>query len=206
MRSQGKITYWKGEKGYGFITPDSGAKQVFVHVSAFKSRNKQPKVNQLVSFDLATDRQGRPCAARVVAAGEKIPGEIKRNDKNLWAAGAVLYLLVVGLTVLAGYIPIWVFLVYIVASLLTYAFYKVDKSAASKSAWRVQESTLHFLALLGGWPGAIIAQQFLRHKTRKEEFRFVFWLTVLLNSGFYAWLFTSSGTAFLMALKDAVVG
>lgn len=67
---------------------------------------------------------------------------------------------------------------------------------------RTQESTLHGLSLIGGWPGALIAQQSLRHKTRKEEFRFVFWLTVVINIGVFVWLFTDTGSAVLGSLLD----
>jgi len=49
-----------------------------------------------------------------------------------------------------------------------------SKSAARKGAWRTQESTLHLLSLVGGWPGALVAQQKLRHKSKKQSFRFVF--------------------------------
>lgn len=66
-------------------------------------------------------------------------------------------------------------------SLVTYTVYALDKSAARRRRHRVPERTLHLLALFGGWPGALLAQQRLRHKTRKAAFRAVFWLTVLLN-------------------------
>jgi len=56
-----------------------------------------------------------------------------------------------------------------------------DKPAASANAQRTPEITLHGLALAGGWPGALLAQQFLRHKSTKQEFRQTFWGTVLLN-------------------------
>jgi hypothetical protein len=39
MRVKGKITHWNGQKGYGFITPSAGEKQVFVHISSFENRH-----------------------------------------------------------------------------------------------------------------------------------------------------------------------
>ncbi len=66
-------------------------------------------------------------------------------------------------------------------SVATYAVYALDKSAARRKRRRVPERTLHLLALLGGWPGALLAQQRLRHKSGKPAFLRVFWLTVLLN-------------------------
>lgn len=74
-----------------------------------------------------------------------------------------------------------------VLSLLTFIIYALDKSAAKNGAWRAEESTLHLLSLAGGWPGALIAQQKLRHKSKKQSFRSVFWVTVLLNCGAFAW-------------------
>lgn len=70
---------------------------------------------------------------------------------------------------------------YATASVVTYAIYAWDKRAAIKKRQRVSEKTLHWLALLGGWPGAWCAQQQLRHKTQKTAFRRVFWVTVVLN-------------------------
>jgi cold shock CspA family protein len=83
MRTQGKITHWNEQKGYGFITPAAGAKQVFVHISALNNRRQPPKLKQLISFSLSTDKQGRPCAEKVIPAGEKQPGESKRTASIL---------------------------------------------------------------------------------------------------------------------------
>lgn len=201
MRTRGKITFWKDEKGYGFITPASGEKEVFVHINSFANRSRSPGIGQLVEFNLSTDTKGRPCAVRVNRPREKLTRD-KRNDKLLYVLGAVIFLAVVAVTVAVGSIPVQVLLVYVVASSLTYFVYAWDKSAARVDAWRTQESTLHGLSLIGGWPGALIAQQVLRHKSKKEEFRFVFWLTVVINICFFLWLFTDSGSAVLGGLLD----
>jgi len=70
---------------------------------------------------------------------------------------------------------------YCLLSLLTFALYAIDKQAARRGRWRTRESTLHLLALCGGWPGAWLAQRWIRHKSRKAAFQLRFWLTVLLN-------------------------
>ncbi|MCS6126551.1 DUF1294 domain-containing protein [Shewanella baltica] len=70
---------------------------------------------------------------------------------------------------------------YLTLSLLTFIAYAIDKSAAKRGKWRTKESTLHLLALMGGWPGALFAQNVLRHKSVKASFRNVFWLTVVAN-------------------------
>ncbi|GAB4290608.1 MAG: hypothetical protein Kow0096_04210 [Thiohalomonadaceae bacterium] len=66
--------------------------------------------------------------------------------------------------------------------------YARDKAAARRQARRTPEKTLHLLALLGGWPGAWCAQQWLRHKAHKQPFRALFWITVLLNPAATAYL------------------
>ena len=82
MQTTGKITHWKADKGFGFITPSSGEKQVFVHISSFSNRNPRPRLNELVTFTLSSDKQGRPCAVQVTREGEK-PIRMARRDKTL---------------------------------------------------------------------------------------------------------------------------
>lgn len=87
-------------------------------------------------------------------------------------------------------IPNWVAGLYLASSVVCFAVYATDKSAAVAGRWRVPESTLLFLGLVGGWPGAIMAQELLRHKSSKAEFRVAFWATVALNVLVFIWLFT----------------
>ncbi|WP_205964290.1 DUF1294 domain-containing protein [Ramlibacter agri] len=77
----------------------------------------------------------------------------------------------------------WVFIaaIYVVASVVAFCTYAFDKNAARRRARRISENTLHLLALAGGWPGAWLAQQLLRHKSSKAAFLSVFRITVALN-------------------------
>lgn len=84
-------------------------------------------------------------------------------------------------------------------SLVSFLVYGFDKHRASAGGRRVPEQTLHLLALLGGWPGALLGQRRFRHKTRKVPFLIAFWASVMLHVavvGVVVFLFlTRSGAA-----------
>ncbi|WP_235840234.1 DUF1294 domain-containing protein [Citrifermentans pelophilum] len=82
--------------------------------------------------------------------------------------------------------------VYLAAGTAAAAAYAADKRAAEQGRRRVAERTLHLLGLLGGWPGASLAQWAFRHKTRKRRFVLVFRVTALVNCGALA-LFVAFG-------------
>lgn len=100
----------------------------------------------------------------------------------------VIFLALLFLAVALGKLPIWLPLIYLVISVVTFFFYAMDKRAATRAQWRTPENTLHALALFCGWPGALLAQQSLRHKSSKKNFQIIFWVTVAVNSGLLAWL------------------
>jgi uncharacterized membrane protein YsdA (DUF1294 family) len=54
----------------------------------------------------------------------------------------------------------------------------IDKRKAASGQWRTPEATLHLFELLGGWPGAFLAQRIFYHKTAKAGYQLVFWLIV----------------------------
>jgi len=204
MRNKGKIKSWNDKKGFGFIMPSAGGKQVFVHIKAFSNRKRYPVINQIVTYALSTDRQGRPCAVEATLAGDRLPEKTTRVYGSLPVIGAAFFLVVVGISVLTAKMPPLILTIYLVASLLTFIMYAVDKSAAKEGSWRTQESTLHLLSLAGGWPGALVAQQTLRHKSKKRSFRSVFWVMVFLNCGVYIWLSTPTGASTLQTLIASV--
>jgi len=202
MRIKGKISSWNDEKGYGFIEPFAGGKRVFIHIKAFPTRTRRPDVNQVVAYTLSTDKQGRPCAANATFAGARLPLKTRRSTGILLIAGASIFLLSVALAGITRQVPLVIFAAYLIASLVTFIVYAFDKAAAVKGDWRTPESTLHMLSVLGGWPGALIAQQSLRHKSRKQPFRIVFWFTVIANCGAFAWLLSPSGSTMLRSLLE----
>lgn len=78
-------------------------------------------------------------------------------------------------------LPLWLGGLYLLMSLLTFISYARDKRAAERGQWRTSEIMLQLQALLCGWPGALLARQWLRHKSSKVSFSLVLWLMVLLN-------------------------
>jgi uncharacterized membrane protein YsdA (DUF1294 family) len=92
---------------------------------------------------------------------------------------------------LGGGVSVAVPAFYAAASLVTFAVYAFDKSAARNQRWRTSERTLHLLALAGGWPGAVIAQKMLHHKNRKQPFQNCFLASVIANCAALAWLLCS---------------
>jgi uncharacterized membrane protein YsdA (DUF1294 family) len=73
-----------------------------------------------------------------------------------------------------------------VMSLACFIAYGLDKRQAGNGGRRVSERTLHLMAFLGGWPGALLAQRQFHHKTQKLPFRIVFWMVIALHVGVVA--------------------
>lgn len=89
---------------------------------------------------------------------------------------------------------------YFTLSLLSFAAYAIDKSAARKGTWRISENNLHVLDFLGGWPGGFLAQRLLRHKTSKPAFQRIYWVTVVLHCALVGWLLSPYGSDVLRTL------
>ena len=92
---------------------------------------------------------------------------------------------------LLGSLPVFVALGYVLMAPVSFALYWHDKVSAMRSRQRTPEATLHLADLLGGWPGGLIAQQVLRHKTAKTSYQVAYWLTVIANLSAVAFLMRS---------------
>ena len=188
MRHVGRITDWNDQKGYGFVCPNGGGERAFVHIRAFEKRSRRPLDGELISYEPERDERRRLNALRVRAVTNSAkPLQFQRTWLPRRTLG-VLALLAIALAAYAGEIPSTVMLFYGAMSLIAFFAYGLDKSAARTRRWRTQESTLHLFELLGGWPGALIAQGSFHHKTRKLSFQITFWLIIAINIGVLAWL------------------
>jgi uncharacterized membrane protein YsdA (DUF1294 family)/cold shock CspA family protein len=199
----GTITKWDDGKGFGFITPKNGGKQVFVHINDFNKKYQRPKEGLSIIFRLSKDKKGRLCASKVFP--QIAEDELSKADsqKLLSLIISIIFICVLIALILLKKLPQSIMAIYFIASVITFILYATDKSAAQAGKWRTRESTLHLFSLAGGWPGAAIAQRFLRHKSKKIKFKVVYWITVIINCGILAWLLTPEGANQLeIILKD----
>lgn len=198
MKTQGKIVKWEADKGFGFIAPVDGSKQVFLHISNMP-RGITPTQGLLLEYQLSRDKQGRVHASHVCIPDA---GLLPTADGFALIAAGLFMLLVAGSAAL-GFLLWPLFWLYMFMSVTSFVLYWRDKRAAQRNEWRVPEKILHWMALLGGWPGALYAQQRLRHKSRKTSFRLVFVVTVVLNLALLVWLHLPEGRASQMGLAES---
>ena len=212
-RRAGRITGWNDNKGYGFVTPHDGGARAFVHIKAFQQATRRPVDGDLISYATRVDGKGRVNAVDVRFAGQWVaaPRPVPRNAARRRApmripraAIAVAFLAVAVALMLMGIAPALLTMVYLVMSAVSYIAYVLDKDAAGRRRrQRVPESTLHAMDTLGGWPGGLIAQQQIRHKTVKASFQTGFWVSVVINLLGVAALWYSGIAA---QVSDAVLG
>lgn len=174
-RQRGVIRTWKAAQGYGFLAPEQGGEEVFVHITAVVAGRHRLGPGTVVTYALDRDAQQRPRAVNVrVGPGLGPP-------LRLALLASSLFLIAVGVISWLGLLPPWIVLVYLLLSGFTALVYRFDKIQATQGQRRVPEATLHLLDALGGWPGALIAQWALHHKTRKAAYQMIFWLLVGLH-------------------------
>ncbi|WP_309497527.1 DUF1294 domain-containing protein [Sulfurovum sp.] len=185
VRKKGVLTKWNNDKGYGFITPVGEKNEIFVHISEFQGR---PLLYDRVSFTLDKDKNGRDCAINAVKFNKaKLNSETKQTNKiNILSIIFSLFVISIFYLILFHFtqikeVEIYIIPYYILVGVLTYYIYSKDKDFAQNGNWRISESTLHFLSIFGGWTGAIIAQNILKHKSSKISFKIIFFITILLN-------------------------
>lgn len=232
MEQRGVLKSWNDDKGFGFIQPETGGEPLFAHISAMRGE-RRPQAGETLLFIAERDPQGRLRARhmrlealsldRLAIRRKPRPGvtpadKPARRERPPRAGSAGIrnwplkLALLLGLCVLplAGawrmlqlWGLVWPLAAYALASLVSFFQYWHDKRRAEQREWRIPESTLHAVELFGGWPGALLAQQVFRHKTRKVSYQVVFWGIVLLHQALWCdwlWLGGRYGGAWLALL------
>ena len=204
-RQRGRITEWRDDNGFGFITPSAGGRRLFFHVSALQQRHQRPLGNELVTFEPTLNARG-PVAVDVAYVGRAMHDVAPPPKRRLLPALLGLgFLATLGVLAGSGRVSILLPLFHAGMSLLTFLAYGYDKRAARGNFHRTPERTLHAWALFGGWPGAALAQWLLRHKSQKRSFQTTFAVCVVIHLAATGWLvFTREGQAFLERLHEAV--
>lgn len=166
MRFQGTLVEWNDARGFGFVQADTGGDRLFVHISAFQpkpSPQARPQLGMRLEFTVGLEngkKRAQQVAWRNIAKAQATPARPFTAAKTVNARGGggayfsviAFVLIFLGVAVFWN-VQRWVASLYAVLSLITFFAYWKDKAAAQAERWRTPESTLHTLALLGGWPG-----------------------------------------------------
>ena len=75
VRYTGRLKKWNAERGFGFIVPDEGGAELFVHVTAFARNGAPPAVGDVLSFEVEPDREGQKRAVHALRSGEQAAGQ-----------------------------------------------------------------------------------------------------------------------------------
>jgi uncharacterized membrane protein YsdA (DUF1294 family)/cold shock CspA family protein len=182
-RLGGIVTTWNDDRGFGFIKPDDGGHDVFLHFTAAPRGTTRPYLGQRLTFLIEQDEKGRARAvnAEPVLVSERAEPPVRPTSVVVAIGSILAFATLFFVAHVRWQVPWTIAGIYLGLSLLTFAVYAADKRAAQTHRWRTPENTMLLIGLVGGWPGAAIAQQVLRHKTKKLSFRTRFWLTVIVN-------------------------
>ena len=200
----GQLIKWKDDRGFGFIQPVDGSQDVFLHISEIKDSTRRPQVGDTVYY-YVVNKNDKVCASNafILDARNKSIAQHKKVLSSSASSSSfpVIRMLLISVLPLAGSIHFaWriatilpplnllPFIFYAGLSRITFILYADDKYRAEHGKWRTSKAVLHSFELMGGWLGGFIAQQTLRHKSRKNSYQVVFWTIVIIHQiGWLTW-------------------
>ncbi len=195
---KGQIASWFHDKGFGFIRADGDGPETVRRAKEIAPQQRHPRQGDEATFTLIGSATDTPEAAHVTLSGFAwsllavscvglvlLTAAIVRNrflKTVLLCVGLVLLTAAYVYCVWRKFLPFCpVATLYAAMSLLTLVVYYHDTCLALGGARRVPEIRLHLLELSGGWPGALLAKLFFRHKSQSPRFLFHVGLIVLVH-------------------------
>ena len=157
MRYTGKLTSWKDDKGFGFVTCSVSGELFFVHIKSILNRHRRPVLGDTMTYEIIIDEKDRKQAVKVLYRGEDLSTFSHRYDNRSFFYDNIFpYLVVVGFLsllislFLIGLLPLPGLALYLGMSLFTFAIYFQDKSSAQNEQQRTPEKRLHFYSAVSG--------------------------------------------------------
>jgi uncharacterized membrane protein YsdA (DUF1294 family)/cold shock CspA family protein len=190
----GKLIKWKDDRGFGFIQPDDGSREVFLHISALKDVTRRPQQNDTIYYYTVVESDGKVRAYDAFISGARSKVTFFSTSIASKPKFPIVETVLLSILPLIGAVHFtWIthnplpLILYLVMSLVTYFMYAGDKARAQRGDRRTPEQTLHLCELAGGWLGGFVAQKRIRHKSKKESYQVTFWAIVALH--YIVWLF-----------------
>ncbi len=89
---KGVLKTWKEDRGFGFIKPDDGGKDIFIHISALKGVSRRPITGDVIHYQVAKDNRGKYKAINAQIEGVKVMDDrtgdlLKTSSNNKWVIG-----------------------------------------------------------------------------------------------------------------------
>jgi len=190
-KEKGTLISWNNDKGYGFICPYDNKEDIFLHVKSLPHHQRRPKVNDVLAYKVGVNEKRQH-----YARSAQIKGIAWSKFTILWFCSALFFGIYVYF-VIQQKLAFHPLAIYAAMSLLTIWAYSRDKRAARLGTWRTPEHRLHFFEMLGGWPGALLAQLCYRHKSRKTKYRIIFWMIVAVHGVLWYYIVTRQDTYLL---------
>lgn len=208
----GRVSHWDVAKGLGFVVPDAGGERLLLRRADLQGRLKargQPELGEAVRY---TPRDGMAKAVHSLRASPaaqapyKAPPRPQSGPSSARLLVIPVFGLLLGALQMSWAMPRIVPTLYSALSLALFIVYGLDKWAAKRGRARVAETSLHLIALLGGWPGALLGQQVFRHKTAKPAFLRWTWAMAALNLLALVWIVTPAGLQTVALLRRWFAG
>ena len=197
MKKKGTIQRWNTLSGMGSIRSPRISYDIFFHIKDYRG-SALPREGETVWFDEITARDTRPRAIEVstVSGNAHVHSHRPRRYIGRKSGTGSFVLLLCLWIILAAWgiwddrLPSWTVAAVIGLNVLTIMAYARDPQGARPGHWRMPETLLHLLSLLGGWPSAGMAQTILQYRSRNPSFATRYWSTVAVHFAvLLGWLF-----------------